>query len=220
MARYAAFLGNPTLISSLEQADLELAERSLAAESRVDAHSLRRGDLRNDEPDRLLEAKGRLRELPLYFDDEPTQTPLRVLANARRLKRKCGLKLAVVDYLQLMEPEDRAVKRHEQVGAASRRLKAMARHLEIPVIALAQLNRGPADRQSQKPRLSDLRESGSIEQDADVVLLLHREEGNKDVLNIEVAKNRNGRTGEVQVYFDRATMRFSDVPFGGVDVPW
>ena len=150
---------------------------------------------------------------------------LRIAANARRLKLKHGIRLVAIDYLQLIEPENRKDPRQEQVAQISRRLKFLARELDIPVIALAQVNRGSEDRQDHTPRLSDLRESGSIEQDADTCLLLHRparfDKSQEDnVLEVHVAKQRNGPTGEVTLTYLKQFMRYenyaADVGPGGV----
>src|SRR5205807_7880130 len=133
----------------------------------------------------------------------------------RRLKRLKGLRLVVIDYLQLIDPDDRRESRQEQVAGISRRLKFLARELKVPVLALAQVNRSSEDRQDHRPRLSDLRESGAIEQDADTVLLLHRPElfepgQNDGIVEVIVAKQRNGPTGEIQLRYDKQYMRFEN----------
>src|SRR5262249_3200189 len=135
---------------------------------------LRKGTLTADDMTKLIDAGGILKPARLFIDDTPAQGMLRIAANARRLKRANDIRLVVIDYLQLIEPENRRDPRQEQVAQISRRLKFVARELEIPVVALAQVNRSSEDRQDHRPRLSDLRESGSIEQDADTVLMLHR----------------------------------------------
>ncbi len=157
----------PVFFVSLEQSSMELAERLLCSQARVDSHRLRKGNLSADDMEKLIEAGGILRNAKLFIDDTPGQGMLRIAANARRLKAKQKIKLVVIDYLQLIEPENRRDPRQEQVAQISRRLKFLARELEIPVAALAQVNRSSEDRQDHRPRLSDLRESGSIEQDAD-----------------------------------------------------
>src|SRR5262249_41770487 len=161
---------------SLEQSRIELAERLLCCQARVDSHKLRRGHLSSDDMDKLIEAGGILKSAKLFIDDTPGQGMLRIAANARRLKLRHGIKVVFVDYLQLIEPDNRRDSRQEQVAGLSRRLKHLARELQIPVVALAQVNRSSEDRQEHKPRLADLRESGAIEQDADTVMLLHRPE--------------------------------------------
>lgn len=207
--------GLPVFFASLEQSRVELALRLMCAEARVDAHRLRRGTLAMDDADRLRDAAARLRRAPLHIDDSPAQGMLRVGANARRLRRRHGIALVVVDYLQLVEPDSRKEPRQEQVAGVSRRLKHLAKELEVPVLALAQVNRGPEDRADRRPRLSDLRESGSIEADADTVLLLHRPDRAEPgaaggLVEVHVAKQRNGPTGEVALAFRRQWMRFED----------
>src|SRR5262249_24385066 len=159
---------------SLEQSRIELAERLLCSQARVDSHKLRTGRLSGEDMQKLIEAGGILRNTKLFIDDSPGQGMLRISANARRLKLRHDLKLVVIDYLQLIEPDNRRDPRQEQVAQISRRLKFLAKELNIPVIALAQVNRASEDRQDHRPRLADLRESGSLEQDADTVLILHR----------------------------------------------
>src|SRR5436305_1005731 len=164
---------------------------------------------------RLLDAGSVLSEAKLFIDDTPGQSMLRISANARRLKLRHHLRIVVIDYLQLIDPDNRRDSRQEQVSAISRRLKFLARELEIPVVALAQVNRSSEDRQDHRPRLSDLRESGAIEQDADTVLLLHRPELHEPgqhagVVEVIVGKQRNGPTGEVNLHYDKRYMRFDN----------
>lgn len=220
---------HPVFFVSLEQARVELAERLLACQARVDSHRIRKGNLSSDDIQRLMDAGSVLKGTPrdpvkLFIDDTPAQTMLRIAANARRLRLKSDIKLVVIDYLQLIEPENRRDPRQEQVAQISRRLKFLARELNIPVIALAQVNRASEDRQDHKPRLADLRESGSIEQDADTCLMLHRpgkfDGGIEDnVLEVIVAKQRNGPTGEVTLSYLKQYMRYenyaADVGPGG-----
>ncbi|MBN9517428.1 replicative DNA helicase [bacterium] len=221
----------PVLFVSLEMARVELAERLLACQSRVDAHKIRKGHLGPDDIQKLMDANDILRKGRLYIDDTPNRTMLQIGATARRLMKKeeknGGLKAIVIDYLQLIEPESRRDPRQEQVAQISRRLKVLARELLIPVLALAQVNRGSEDRQDHKPRLSDLRESGSIEQDADTVLMLHRpalydksDANAENILEIIIAKQRNGPTGEVTLTYLKQYMRYenyiADVGYGGV----
>jgi replicative DNA helicase len=194
--------------ASLEQRRTELIERLLSAHARIDGQRIRRGDLdKNDFA--LIDAAAQIvGAAPLFIDDASRQSMLRIGANARRIKRKHGLGLVVVDYLQLIEPENRRDPRHEQVGCISRRLKGLARELCVPVIAFAQLNRESVDRAGQRPRLSDLRESGSIEADADVVMLLHQTHQENEDLDVILAKQRNGPIGDVTLLFDRTSQRF------------
>lgn len=203
------------LFVSLEQSRIELAERLLCCQARVDSHKLRKGTLNSEEIEKLVEAGGILRSAKLFIDDTPGQSMLRIAANARRLKVKHDIKLVCVDYLQLIDPDDRRDSRQEQVAGISRRLKFLARELKIPVVALAQVNRGSEDRQDHRPRLSDLRESGAIEQDADTVMLLHRPDyhepgANEGIIEVIVAKQRNGPTGDVTLGFDKKYMRFEN----------
>ncbi len=210
----------PVFFVSLEQAKVELAERLLCCQARVDSHKVRKGHLSSDEIQKLIVANDQLRgnakegHVKLFIDDSPSQTMLRIGANARRLKLRHDIRLVVIDYLQLIEPENRRDPRQEQVAQISRRLKFLARELKIPVIALAQVNRASEDRTDHKPRLSDLRESGSIEQDADTCMMLHRpgkfggEEDN--LLEVIIAKQRNGPTGDMTLTWISRYMRFEN----------
>lgn len=210
----------PVFFVSLEMARVELAERLLACQSRVDSFKLRKGNLNSHDIQRLMEAGDQLRgsardPVKLFIDDTPAQTMLRISANARRLKLKHKLRLVVIDYLQLIEPENRRDPRQEQVAQISRRLKFLAKELKIPVVALAQVNRASEDRQDHKPRLSDLRESGSLEQDADTVMILHRpgvfdREKGDNILEVLVAKQRNGPTGEITLTYLKEYMRYEN----------
>jgi replicative DNA helicase len=203
------------LFCSLEQARVELAERLLCSQARVESHKLRSGRLGADDITKIVSAGGILRNAKVFIDDTPSQGMLRIAANARRLKRQHNLRLLVIDYLQLIEPENRRDPRQEQVAQISRRLKQLARELEIPVVALAQVNRQSEDRQDHRPRLSDLRESGSIEADADVVMMLHRadryEPGQRQgEIEVIIAKQRNGPTGEVILGYRREFFLYED----------
>jgi replicative DNA helicase len=214
----------PVFFVSLEQSRIELAERLLCSQAQVDSHKLRKGYLSGEDMNKVVEAGGVLRDAQLFIDDTPGQNMLRIAANARRLKLRHNLKLVVVDYLQLIEPDNRRDPRQEQVAQISRKLKFLARELEIPVVALAQVNRSSEDRQDHRPRLADLRESGSIEQDADTVMLLHRpdryEPGQSEgLVEVIIAKQRNGPTGDVNLTYVKEFMRFenfeADNPFHG-----
>ena len=211
--------GLPVLFVSLEQARVELAERLLAAQARVDSHRIRTGKLSQEDMQKLIEAGDVLRQAKLYIDDSPNQGMMRIAANARRLQRRQDIRLVVIDYLQLIEPENRRDPRQEQVAQTSRRLKGLARELKVPVLALAQVNRQSEDRQDHRPRLSDCA-SGSIEQDADTVLMLHRpgrfaETGQDDnVVEVIVAKQRNGPTDTVTLTFLKQFMRFENFAVG------
>lgn len=211
LALNAALDGNRVLFVSLEQARAELGERMLAMHARIDSHKLRKGFISTNETECLMQANEELGRAKFWIDDTTVQNVTRIAANARRMKRKRNIEMMVIDYLQLIDPEDKRAPRHEQVAAISRRLKLLARDLKIPVVCLAQLNRNVEERAGGKPRLSDLKESGSIEQDADAVLLLHRS-GENDGATVEVivAKNRNGRTGEIDLMFEKQFLRFEN----------
>ncbi len=203
-------------IASLEQSKLELAERLLCSMSRVDGHKLRSGRLSSHDISLLMDAANDLRPAPLFIDDTPGRTLLQIAAGARRLKMKHDIRLIIIDYLQLIESDNRRDSRQDQISQISRRLKGLARELEVPVIALSQLNRSPEMREGHRPRLADLRESGAIEQDADVVLLLHRpelydKEAKPGVAEVIVGKQRNGPTGEVELTFLKHFTRFENL---------
>jgi replicative DNA helicase len=205
----------PILFVSLEQSRVEIAERLLAAQARVDSFKLRKGHLSAEDIGKLHAAGDVLRNAKLFIDDTPAQGMLRIAASARRLKIREGLRMVVIDYLQLIEPENRRDPRQEQVAQISRRLKFLARELQIPVMALAQVNRSSEDRQDHRPRLADLRESGSIEQDADTCMMLHRpgrfDGGLEDnIIEVIVAKQRNGPTGEVTLTYLKQFMSYEN----------
>lgn len=206
----------PVFFVSLEMSRIELAERLLSAQARVESHKIRKGHISSDDMQRLIVAGDQLAQVgKLFIDDSPGQTMLRIAANARRLKLRESIRLVMIDYLQLIEPENRRDPRHEQVAQISRRLKILARELNIPVLALAQLNRGPEDRTEHRPRVADLRESGSLEQDADVVMLLHRPElyeptEKEGVVELIIGKQRNGPTGTVTLSFVKQFMSFEE----------
>lgn len=207
------------LFCSLEQSRVEIVERLLCSHARVDAQKLRKGLMNAEDMERLIAASGVMRNAKIFIDDSPGQGMLRIAANARRLKLRNDLKMVVIDYLQLIEPENRRDPRQEQVAQISRRLKGLARELSIPVIALAQVNRSSEDRQDHKPRLSDLRESGSIEQDADTVILLHRPERfepgqHEGLTEVIIGKQRNGPIGDITLTFNKHMMRFESFAVG------
>lgn len=214
----------PVLFVSLEMSELELAERLLCSFAQVNGHFLRKGRLGSEDMQKLIHAGNELSAAPLFIDDTPGQTMLRISATARRLKMREGLRMVVIDYLQLIEADDKTVSRQEQISTISRRLKNLARELKVPVIALSQLNRGVESREGHRPRMSDLRESGSIEQDADVVALLHRDDAydpqdNPNTAEVIIAKQRNGPVGDVKLRFEKAFTRFQNFhheisPFG------
>lgn len=216
IAEWCAGAGETTtLIFSLEQSKLELAERFLCIRAKLDGHRLRKGQLEPDERHALLEASNQLSQLPLFIDDQPGRTVGQISAICRRLKRRNNLGLVIIDYLQLIEPEDKRANREQQIAQITRRLKGIAKENELPLIALSQLNRGVELREDKRPRLADLRESGAIEQDADIVMFLHRPdaynpEDHPGLAEVIVAKHRSGPTGIVSLQWRRESMRFTD----------
>ncbi|MBU8857928.1 MULTISPECIES: replicative DNA helicase [unclassified Micromonospora] len=217
-ARNAAIRANQaSAIFSLEMSKVEIVMRLLSAEARVPLHVLRSGQLSDDDWTKLARCMGEISEAPLFVDDTPSMNLMEIRAKARRLKQKHDLKLIVVDYLQLMTSPKRTESRQQEVADLSRGLKLLAKEVECPVIAVSQLNRGPEQRTDKRPQLSDLRESGSIEQDADVVILLHRDDyydkespraGEADFI---IAKHRNGPTDTVTVAAQLHLSRFVDM---------
>jgi replicative DNA helicase len=218
IARHAACHYNKSVgIFSLEMSSQQLVDRLIAAESKLDSWKLRTGRLSaDDEFGRIQDALNRLSTAPLFIDDEPGNNITKMRATARRLKSEHGLDLIVVDYLQLMIPKKDSDSLVQQVTEISRSLKGLARELDVPVLALSQLNRA-VEQRGGKPRLSDLRDSGSIEQDADVVMFIHREDkynelsDKKNIAEIIIAKHRNGPTGEAELFFDDAKVSFHTI---------
>lgn len=218
LARAAAIKHNmPAIFFSLEMGRSEIAMRLMSAEASVPLQSMRKGTLDQRDWTTIASVRGRINDAPLYIDDSPNMTLVEIRAKCRRLKQKVGLRLVVIDYLQLMTSGKRVESRQQEVSEFSRALKLLAKELQVPVIALSQLNRGPEQRADKKPAISDLRESGSIEQDADMVILLHRESayekenpraGEADLI---VAKHRNGPTDTVTVAFQGHFSRFTDM---------
>jgi replicative DNA helicase len=217
MAAHAALTGTPVLFCSLEMSHLEIASRVLCAEARVDVSRMRNGRLADSDWPRISSAIGRLGNAPLYIDDNPNLTVMDIRAKARRLRSGEGLGLVVVDYLQLMTGRSAAENRQVEVSEISRGLKILARELEIPVVALSQLSRGLESRADKRPMLADLRESGSIEQDADVVMFIYRDEvynpdsPDRGTAEVIIAKHRNGPTGVVQLAFVGNYARFANI---------
>jgi replicative DNA helicase len=205
---------HPVLFASLEQTRREVMERLMCSLARVDSHALRKGLLGGEESDLLWKAGQQIGACPLTIDDSSQQSVLHVAANARRLKRRKGLAAIFVDYLQLLDPSERRAKRYEEVGDISRRLKAMAKDLGVPVVGMAQLNRESDSGAGREPRLSDLRESGSLEMDADAVLLLHRPNEPDGIIEVNIAKQRNGPTGKVRLTFLKQYTRFENYAAG------
>jgi len=209
--------GMTSVIFSLEMSKSEITMRLLSAEARVPLRNMRSGHMSDDDWARLARRMSEVADAPLYIDDSPNLTMMEVRAKARRLRQRHDLRLVVVDYLQLMTSGKRVESRQQEVSEFSRSLKLLAKELDVPVVACAQLNRGPEQRTDKKPLLADLRESGSLEQDADIVVLLHREDmyeresprtGEADLI---LAKHRNGPTGTVTVAFQGHYSRFVDM---------
>lgn len=219
MAAHAALATQkPALIFSLEMSRLEITSRLLSAEARVDAGKMRTGGLSEGDWAKLSRATGPLAEAPIWIDDNPNVTVMEIRSKARKLKSQIGdLGIVVVDYIQLMTGGKSAESRQVEVAEISRGLKILAREIEAPVVALAQLNRGLEQRADKRPMLSDLRESGSLEQDADVVLFLYRDEVyHKDtqdpgVAEVIVAKHRSGPTGTVRLAFLGQYTKFANM---------
>lgn len=212
--------GQTTVIFSLEMGSLELTTRLLSAESGIPLQKLRQGKLDDERGDwtTLANTMGKINDAPLFIDDSPNMALTEIRAKCRRLKQQHDLKMVVIDYLQLMTSGKRVESRQQEVSEFSRSLKLLAKELEVPVIALSQLNRSSEQRNDKRPMVSDLRESGSIEQDADMVLLIHREDmydkesPHAGEAIIMVAKHRNGPTGEITVAFQGARSRFANMP--------
>lgn len=193
----------PVGIFSLEMSRELVALRMLCAESRVDGQRLRSGELSDEDWKKLIRAFGRLSESPVFIDDTPNIPLLELRGKARRMKAEHDISLLIVDYLQLIQGRGRTENRQQEISEISRSLKALARELQIPVIALSQLSRAVEQRQDKRPLLSDLRESGSLEQDADLVAFIYQnpENGNENVVELILAKHRNGPTGSIRLCF-------------------
>lgn len=209
--------GHASAVFSLEMSKVEMVTRLLSAEARVPLHQLRSGQLHEDEWDRITRRIKEISEAPIFFDDTPSMTIMDIHAKARRLKQQHDLRLIVVDYLQLMSSPSRTQSRQQEVSDLSRGLKLLSKEIGCPVVAVSQLNRGPEQRTDKRPLMSDLRESGSLEQDADVIILLHRDDyydpespraGEADFI---VAKHRNGPTDTITVAAQLHLSRFVDM---------
>jgi replicative DNA helicase len=210
----------PVAIFSLEMSSFQLALRMLGSEAGIDIHRLRTGQIKENEWPKLAKAFGRLAEAPIYVDDTPNLTVMEMRARARRLKAERGLSLLIVDYLQLIRLPDKNKSEHQEISEISRGLKSLARELDIPVIAISQLSRAVETRAERRPQLSDLRGSGGLEQDADVVIFLYRENYYKssqsleeesetpDEVEIIIAKQRNGPTGTIKLLFFKGSTAF------------
>jgi len=209
----------PVAIFSLEMSRQQLAERMLCSRGMIDSQVVRKGMVSDSQYQELVHAASELSEKPIFVDDTPGITPLELRGKARRLRSRYGIKCIFIDYLQLMSMGSSVESRQQEVSEISRYLKALARELEVPVVVLSQLNRASEGREGHRPRMSDLRESGSIEQDADVIMLLHREdyyhkgeEGYEDTASAEViiAKQRNGPTDTIELSFNGTYTRFAN----------
>ncbi|MDP2939612.1 MAG: replicative DNA helicase [Candidatus Omnitrophota bacterium] len=218
IAEYAGVVEKiPVGFFSLEMSKEQLVQRLLCSHARVDTHKVRSGFLSPSDWPRLTSAAGKLSEAPIFIDDSPAISSLELRAKARRLKSHHDIKLVVVDYLQLMRGFAKSENRQQEISEISRSLKALSRELNIPIIAISQLSRAVESRQDHRPQLSDLRESGAIEQDADVVVLLLREEyyypteENKGVAEVIIAKQRNGPVGSIKLAFVKEYMRFENL---------
>jgi replicative DNA helicase len=216
VARHAAVrAGVPTVVFSLEMSRTELVQRLMCAECTVDMQRLRTGRMEESDWTRLTRSLGKLADAPLFIDDSPGTTMMEIRAKCRRLKQRHGLGLVVVDYLQLMQPSRRFENRQQEVSEISRSLKLLAKELEVPVIAISQLSRQTESRSDRRPMLSDLRESGALEQDSDVVLFIYRDElydpesPRKGEADLILAKHRNGPTDTVTVTFQGQYSRFA-----------
>jgi len=218
IAQNAAISKNTSVaIFSLEMSKSQLVQRMLCSEARVDAHNLRKGGLAESDWPTLSMAAGRLSSAPIFIDDSAGATSLEIKAKARRLKAQHNLGLIIIDYLQLMQNTSRSENRQQEISEISRSLKALARELNVPVIAASQLSRAVEQRNERRPLLSDLRESGAIEQDADLVVFIYREEyykpktEKKGIAEIIIGKQRNGPTGKVNLTFIKEYAKFESL---------
>ncbi|RMG91684.1 MAG: replicative DNA helicase [Chloroflexi bacterium] len=205
-------------IFNLEMSGEQLVQRMIAAETKIDSQRLRRGDLKEHEWPIFMEAIGRLSETSIFIDDTPNITPNQLRTKCRRLYAEHGLDLVMIDYLQLMQAERTTNNRVQEISEISRGLKSLARELDVPVLAAAQLSRAVEQRQDKRPLLSDLRDSGSIEQDADIVMFIYRDEyynpdttDRPNIAEINVAKHRNGPTGTIDLYWHSKLATFRNL---------
>ena len=218
IARNAAMRGGiPVGVFSLEMSKEQLAMRLLCGEARVDSHKIRTGFLGQQECVKMLNAAGLFMDAPMYIDDTPAISSLELRAKARRMMTDRGLGLIIVDYLQLMRAREGTERREQEISEISRSLKSLAKELNVPVIALSQLNRKVEERHDKRPLLSDLRESGAIEQDADVIAFIYRDEvynrdsADKGIAEIHVSKHRNGPTGSIKLRYIDSYTRFENL---------
>ena len=213
----SARTGETVGVFSLEMSKEQLALRMLCADGRVDSHRLRTGHLQEKDWARLAKAYADLSASKIFIDDSATITPLEMRAKCRRLKAEHGLGLIMVDYLQLVSGSGRVENRQQEISSISRSLKGLAKELDVPVLALSQLSRAPEARTDKRPQLSDLRESGALEQDADIVMFIYREseykptEENQGIAEIIISKQRNGPTGTIKLAFIKEFTRFENL---------
>lgn len=212
-------LNEPVAVFSMEMSAKQLVLRLIASLARVDAHAVRTGQIGDDDWPRITSTLGLLQEAQLFIDDTPNLTPLELRARARRLKSRHGLGLVLVDYLQLMKGSGQTENRVNEISEISRSLKGLAKELDVPVVALSQLNRSLEQRPNKRPVMSDLRESGAIEQDADLILFIYRDEvynedsPDKGTAEVIIAKQRNGPIGTVRLAFLGRYTRFEDLSY-------
>ena len=218
MAEQAALKGNAVVgIFSLEMSRAQLVLRMLSSQAHLDSHSVRTGQLKGPDWVALTEAAGKLEQAKIFIDDSGNLSVQQMRGKARRLKAEHGLNLLIIDYLQLMDGKGSSESRQQEISDISRALKALAKELDIPVVALSQLSRAVENRTDKRPMLADLRESGAIEQDADVVMFIYRDEvynpetDDKGIANILVRKHRNGPIGEVDLQFHDRYAKFNDL---------
>ncbi len=225
IAQFAAMQHKvPVAVFSLEMSKSQIVQRMLCSEARIDTHALRRGMMPEEDWPKLSLAAGRLSAAPIFIDDSAGISPLEIKAKARRLKAQYDLGLILIDYLQLIQTGLRVENRQQEISQISRSLKGLARELNIPVVAVSQLSRAVELRSNQRPRLSDLRESGALEQDADVVAFIYREEyykpksSKKGIAEVIISKQRNGPTGTIELAFLKEYTRFENLARTGEEI--
>ncbi len=218
IAQFAAMQHKiPVAVFSLEMSKSQIVQRMLCSEARIDTHALRRGTMPEEDWPKLSMAAGRLSTAPIFIDDTAGISPLEIKAKTRRLKAKHDLGLVLIDYLQLIQTGTKIENRQQEISQISRSLKGLARELNVPVVAVSQLSRAVEQRSDQRPRLSDLRESGALEQDADVVVFIYREEyykpksSRKGIAEVLISKQRNGPTGTIELAFLKEYTRFENL---------
>jgi replicative DNA helicase len=217
-------LGKPSALFSLEMPMEQIGFRLLCMQSRIDMSRLRKGIIKDEDFEKITIAAGQLKKAPIYIDDTPSIPILELRAKARRIRRERNVEAIFVDYLQLIQGPENSENRQQEISAISRSLKALAKELQIPIIALSQLSRAIEQRADKRPQLSDLRESGAIEQDADVVIFLHKQRGedetsefrgmqpsvDENTVDVIIGKHRNGPIGELKLTFIREYARFEN----------